>query len=132
MRYLLSLLFIFPLTLAAQPSPEDDSVYLFSYFKDNGEDGLHLAYSEDGLTWTALKNDASFLQPQVGEDKLMRDPCIITGPDGEFHMVWTVSWQEKGIGYAHSSDLVHWSEQQYIPVMEHEPDAKNCWAPEIY
>ena len=47
-------------------------------------------------------------------------------------MVWTVSWSEKGIGYAHSSDLVNWSEQQYIPVMEHEPEAKNCWAPEIY
>src|SRR3569832_354502 len=23
--------------------------YVFSYFKGNGEDGLHLAYSEDGL-----------------------------------------------------------------------------------
>jgi beta-xylosidase len=47
-------------------------------------------------------------------------------------MVWTVSWQEKGIGYANSEDLIHWSEQKYIPVMEHEPDAKNCWAPEIF
>lgn len=47
-------------------------------------------------------------------------------------MVWTVSWGEKGIGYAHSKDLIHWSEQQYIPVMEHEPDARNSWAPEIY
>ena len=26
--------------------------YLFSYFKGNGEDGLHLAYSNDGLKWT--------------------------------------------------------------------------------
>ena len=131
MNILLYILVFLPFTVFASP-PESDSVYLFSYFKGNGEDGLHLAYSEDGLTWTALKNDGSFLQPQVGEDKLMRDPCIITGPDGKFHMVWTVSWHEKGIGYAHSSDLVHWSEQQYIPVMEHEPDAKNCWAPEIY
>jgi beta-xylosidase len=47
-------------------------------------------------------------------------------------MVWTVSWQEKGIGYANSKDLVHWSEQKYIPVMEHEPNAKNCWAPELF
>ena len=47
-------------------------------------------------------------------------------------MVWTVSWNEKGIGYAHSKDLIHRSEQQYIPVMEHEKDARNCWAPEIF
>ncbi len=116
----------------AQIASASDSVYLFSYFTENGEDGLHLAYSEDGFSWTALNNGKSFLQPEVGEDKLMRDPCIITGSDGEFHMVWTVSWKEKGIGYAHSPDLINWSEQQYVPVMEHEPDAKNCWAPELF
>ena len=107
-------------------------VYLFSYFINNGEDGLHLAYSNDGYTWHALKNNTSFLTPKVGEDKLMRDPCIISGPDGKFHMVWTVSWKEKGIGYASSKDLIHWSKQQYIPVMEHEPKARNCWAPEVF
>lgn len=106
--------------------------YLFSYFKGNGEDGLHLAYSLDGLKWTALKNDSSFLKPTAGKDKLMRDPCIVRGADGLFHMVWTVSWNEKGIGYASSKDLLTWSEQKYIPVMEHEPDALNCWAPEIF
>lgn len=47
-------------------------------------------------------------------------------------MVWTVSWAERGIGYASSTDLIHWSEQKYIPVMEHEPEAKNCWAPEVF
>jgi len=62
----------------------------------------------------------------------MRDPCICRGPDGIFHMVWTSSWREKGIGIAHSKDLNKWSEQKYIPVMEHEPTAMNCWAPEIF
>ena len=28
--------------------------YLFSSFRGNGEDGLHLAYSPDGLKWTPL------------------------------------------------------------------------------
>jgi beta-xylosidase len=46
-------------------------------------------------------------------------------------MVWTVSWNDKGIGYASSKDLIHWSEQEYIPVMGREPAALNCWAPEI-
>jgi hypothetical protein len=108
------------------------SVYLFSYFKGNGEDGLHLAWSADGLKWTSLKNDSSFLTPTVGKDKLMRDPCVIRGADGLFHMVWTVSWSERTIGYASSKDLIHWSQQQNIPVMEHEPTALNCWAPEIF
>ncbi|MFT2007175.1 glycoside hydrolase family 43 protein [Pontibacter sp. 13R65] len=113
-----------------QAAASEEEVYLFSYFKGNG-DGLHLAYSTDGYNWQALKNDSIFLRPAAGKDKLMRDPCIIRGGDGKFHMVWTVSWNERGIGYASSSDLLNWSEQQYVPVMEHEPGARNTWAPEI-
>ena len=125
-------LFLFFTFLLTSLSSDDPEVYLFSFFQNNGEDGLHLAYSEDGLHWTALNNNESVLTPQVGEDRLMRDPCIIRGGDGRFHMVWTVSWGERGIGYAHSEDLIHWSEQQYLPVMHHEPTAQNCWAPEIF
>jgi len=109
----------------------EEEIYIFAYFKGNGEDGLHLAYSKDGYNWDALKNDESFLQPKLSKDKLMRDPCIIRGGDGLFHMVWTVSWTDKGIGYASSKDLINWSEQQYIPVMRREEGARNCWAPEI-
>jgi hypothetical protein len=104
--------------------------HIFASFRGNGEDGLHLAYSRDGLQWTALRGDKSFLKPKVG-GKLMRDPCIIQGPDGLFHMVWTTSWADKGIGIAHSEDLINWSEQKFVPVMKHEPTARNCWAPEI-
>lgn len=111
-------------------SPND--ILLFSYFKGNGEDGLHLAFSTDGYKWTALNNDSSFLKPSAGKDKLMRDPCIIKGKDGLFHMVWTVSWNEKGIGYSSSADLINWTKQLYIPVMEMEGGTRNCWAPEIY
>ncbi len=105
--------------------------YVFSYFKNNGQDGLHLAGSTDGFHWKAFKNDQSFLTPHVGKDSIMRDPCIIQGLDGKFHMVWTDSWTDKGIGYASSEDLIHWSKQVFIPVMEKEDSARNCWAPEI-
>lgn len=129
MKWIISLMFLFP--GPAIDAQLTNDVYLFSYFKNNGEDGLHLAYSYDGYKWVALKNDSSFLKPTVASDKLMRDPCIIRGMDGLFHMVWTVSWNDRGIGYANSADLVHWSEQRFVPVMQHEDSARNCWAPEI-
>lgn len=112
-------------------TPVDERFYIFSFFKGNSRDGLHLAGSTDGLNWTAFKNDSSFLKPTVANDRLMRDPCIIRGIDGKFHMVWTVSWNDKGIGYASSDDLINWSEQQFIPVMANETNARNTWAPEI-
>ena len=117
--------------VAAAPSPPaEGGLYLFAYFTGNGEDGLHLASSRDGLTWAALNGGRSLLTPKVGS-KLMRDPCVVRGPDGVFHMVWTTGWWDRGIGIAHSKDLVEWSEQQSVPVMAHEPTAINAWAPEI-
>lgn len=110
---------------------KDEEIYLFSYFVGNGEDGLHFAYSEDGLIWEALRDGTSYLSPRVGKDKLMRDPCIIKGGDGKYHMVWTVSWTDIGIGYATSDDLVNWSPQQFIPVMANKKGTRNTWAPEI-
>ena len=121
------LFFIFPLALFAQTN---DSVYLFAFFKGNG-DGLHYAWSNDGYKWENLFNDSIVLKPTISKDKLFRDPCIIKGRDGRYHMVWTVSWEDKGIGYASSTDLVNWTEQQFIPVMMHEDSARNTWAPEI-
>ena len=109
-----------------------DKVFLFSYFVDNGQDGLHFASSTDGITWKALKGGNFFLKPNVGKDKLMRDPCIIQGKDGVFRMVWTSGWNDRIIGYASSADLINWSEQEAISVMEHEPTAKNAWAPEVF
>jgi hypothetical protein len=107
-------------------------VYLFSYFMSNGEDGLHLAYSSDGLVWQPLNNGRSLLKPSVGKDKLMRDPHITLGRDGLFHMVWTSSWTDPVIGHATSKDLIHWSEQQAIAPMTNEPTARNVWAPETF
>lgn len=105
--------------------------YLFSYFMGNGEDGLRMAYSKDGYQWKEINKGESLLQPSVGESKLMRDPCITKAPDGTFHMVWTTSWAGKTIGYANSKDLINWSDQIAIPVMQHEDSVQNCWAPEI-
>jgi len=131
-RFLLACWAAVGIGAVTQPSaPLPETCYLFSYFLGNGEDGLHLAWSRDGLRWNILNEGRSYLTPRVGESKLMRDPCLLYGPDGLFHMVWTTSWEGKTIGYASSGDLIKWSEQKAVPVMAHEPGTRNCWAPEI-
>lgn len=109
----------------------DDTAYLFTYFTGNGADGLHLAWSEDGYRWTALDRGRSFLTPEIGQDRLMRDPCVTRGPDGTYHLVWTSGWWDNAIGYAATKDFLTWSAQKSIPVMAHEPTVRNAWAPEI-
>jgi hypothetical protein len=116
--------------LAVGPAAAADG-YLFAYFTKNGEDGLHLAASDDAYHWGKLGAGRSYLAPKVGSAKLMRDPCIVRGPDGTFHMVWTSGWKENNIGYASTKDFIHWSEQKELPVMAHEPGVMNAWAPEI-
>ena len=80
-------------------SQQKESVYMFSTFRYDGKDGLYLDYSYDGYSWTDL--GGGFLMPKVGKLSLMRDPSIVQGPDGTFHMVWTTGWKDdKGFGYA--------------------------------
>lgn len=124
--------FLLVLTCTSLIQAEDDVHLVFTSFRDNGQDGLHLYYSHDAMNWQQPNKDRSFLTPTVGEDKLMRDPCIIQDEKGTFHMVWSASWKSKYIGYASSKDLIHWSDQKQIDVMTHEPTAKNSWAPELF
>src|ERR1700761_731798 len=121
---------IFALIIFASCKPAKN-VYLFTSFREPAVDGLFFLTSTDGYHWTDL--GGSFLKPAIGEKKLMRDPSMAQGADGVWHLVWTSGWNgDKGFGYASSNDLIHWSEQQFIPVMQQEPDAFNVWAPEIF
>ena len=65
----MKMLFVLLLALFSQcigfSQERTDSVYMFCYFKGNGEDGLHYAYSKDGLKYTSLNNDKSFLTPNT-------------------------------------------------------------------
>ncbi|WP_461039469.1 glycoside hydrolase family 43 protein [Spirosoma harenae] len=107
------------------------SVYMFTSFHEPANEGLRMLYSYDGCKWTDLNR--TFLKPEIGTQKVMRDPSIAQGKDGTFHLVWTSSWKDdKGFGYARSNDLIHWSEERFIPVMEHEPTTVNVWAPELF
>ena len=105
--------------------------YLFTSFHEPANEGLRMLYSYDGKHWNDL--DTVLLQPTVGSQKVMRDPSMVQGPDGTFHLVWTSSWRsDLGFGYASSKDLLHWNEQQFIPVMKNEPTTVNVWAPELF
>ena len=113
------------LTVSAQ-----QKVYISTSFHEPATDGLRFIYSYDGWNWQQI--DGIWLRPEVGQQKVMRDPSIIRTPDGMFHLVWTSSWRgDRGFGYACSKDLVHWSEQRFIEVMT-DTTTVNVWAPELF
>lgn len=111
-----------------------DRCFAFTYFAnaDNGRAGMRLAISDDGFTYRPVRSGAPMLVPQVGENRLMRDPCVVHDPrTGLYHMVWTTSWTGTTIGHASSRDLVTWSTQQAVPVMAAFPSTRNTWAPDL-
>lgn len=112
-------------------APASDGPYLFTSFHDADQKFLRYLYSYDGYHWTNVPG--TFLEARVGASKQFRDPSIARGPDGVFHLVWTAAWHgEQGFGCANSTDLIHWSTQQFIPVMTNEPTTVNVWAPELF
>ena len=111
----------------------DSGYYVFCYFMNNGQDGIHYAVSRDGYVWKALNDGNAILAPPVGKKtKLTRDPSITRGPDGIFRLVWTVSWDGRSFGYACSKDLIEWQDAQPVPSLPDEPTARNTWAPEVF
>ena len=102
-------------------------IYVSTSFHEPATEGLRFIYSRDGIRWDSIQG--VFLSPKVGNQHVMRDPSIVRGPDGTFHLVWTSSWRgDRGFGYASSRDLIHWSEQRFIEVMS-DTTTVNVWAP---
>lgn len=109
----------------------ESPVYLFTSFRDADQKFLRFLYSFDGYHWTNVPG--TFLEANVGTNRQFRDPSLLRGPDGVFHLVWTAGWHgDQGFGCAESTDLIHWSEQKFIPVMTNEPTTVNVWAPELF
>ena len=105
--------------------------WLFAYFQEPGNQGIYLALSRDGLHYTPLNDGQPWVVPsQPGE--LMRDVFLTCGPDGHFQMVWTWNWHGDTLGHVASPDLLTWSPQQQIPIMQAFPATNNVWAPETY
>jgi len=132
-----------------QQAPEPEA-YIFTSFREPSTAGLQYLYSHDGLHWDTIPgvwlhpeigNDTTYIDAWTGEVKepkfypdyrVMRDPSILQGPNGTFHLVWTTQWQgSKGFGYASSKDLKNWSEQRSIDIMD-TIATNNVWAPELF
>lgn len=113
------------------PTEKQMAGYVMVYHKD-ADHGLHMAYSWDGLKWTALNNDRPIMAGDtIARQKGIRDPYIFRNPkDGTFcvamtdlHIfgkrdgIRTTLWERpdsfgwgnnRGLVLLHSSDLTHW------------------------
>ncbi len=111
-------------------SMQAKDIYVSTSFHEPATEGLRFIYSYDGLRWDSI--EGVFLRPEVGTQRVMRDPSIVQGPDGTFHLVWTSSWRgDRGFGYAASRDLIHWTPQRFISTGM-DTTTVNTWAPELF
>jgi hypothetical protein len=117
---------------AAHSSATHEEPYVFAYFKEPGSQGIYLALSRDGYTFTPLNDGQPWLKTEV-PGELMRDVFLTQTPDGKgYRMVWTWAWHGNAIGTADSPDLFAWSPQRRIEIMKDYPTVQNTWAPETY
>lgn len=146
---------ISPLPGVQRPGDKDLQAYLFVYFKDETH-SIYFAASTDGYTFTDI-NAANpiFLGKDLAEQKGVRDPHIMRGPDNAFYLsmtdlhifareagMRTTEWERPGDQYGwgnnramifmKSYDLIHWTYSS-VRIAELFPDFKDigaAWAPE--
>lgn len=117
-------------TLAQSPTPHDP--WVFAYFKEPGSQGIYLALSRDGYTYTPLNDGQPWLRPSA-PGEIMRDVYITRTPDTHsFRMVFTWAWHGNAIGVSDSPDLLTWAPQRRVEIMSAFPSVQNTWAPETY
>ena len=78
-----------------------ETAYLFSYFINDSKDGLHLAYSYDGLNWLPLHGGRSYLTPAFASRRTALFtwsglPVGRTGlSDMPLHAIWFIGVSNK-------------------------------------
>ncbi len=117
-----------------QVDTTSEHYYLYTYFKNlEQEAGPRIAVSSNGIEWVKINDEEPLFTPEVGIEKLARDPSVWLDPTtGVFHCVWTSGWHETGIGYATSTDLQAWSDQKFLSVGDKIPGCVCCWMPELF
>jgi len=146
---------IAPLRHSKKPADKDLKAYLFVYFKDETH-SLYIATSTDGYTFTDVNGGEPVLfGKDIAEQKGVRDPHIMRGPDNAFYLsmtdlnifgqrdgVRTTEWERPGELYSwgnnralifmKSYDLIHWT-HAIVRIDQLFPDFRDigcAWAPE--
>ena len=58
----------------------------------------------------------------------MRDVFITREPGNQgFRMVWTWGWRGHSLGTASSEDLMTWTPQEEVPIMQDFPTVRQVW-----
>ncbi|KQU46041.1 beta-xylosidase [Sphingomonas sp. Leaf339] len=149
---------IVPTIAASRPKAtkaEARSAYLLAYFKDETH-SLYFATSPDGYTFTDVNGGEPVLAGRaVADQKGLRDPHIMRGPDGAFYLsmtdlhiygqregLRTTQWErpENEFGWGNnrnlllmkSNDLLHWTlaKVDMANLFPTYAKAGNAWAPE--
>jgi hypothetical protein len=140
---------------ARPPADKDLAAYLFVYFKDETH-SIHFATSTDGRAFTDINGAQPVLAGKdIAQQKGVRDPHIMRGPDGAFYLSMTdlhifgqkeglraTQWErpEQQFGWGNnrslifmkSYDLIHWT-HVLVHVGELFPafaDLGAAWAPQ--
>nr|WP_294900078.1 glycoside hydrolase family 43 protein [uncultured Pedobacter sp.] len=138
-----------------KPTEKNMSAYLLTYFKDDTH-GLYFALSADGYTFTDVNGGKPIIAGDtIAEQKGIRDPHIMRGPDGNFYMAMTdlhiygkqkgyrdTEWERpqelydwgnnRDLVLMKSKDLIHWS-HSILDINKAYPELNvGCvWAPEL-
>lgn len=113
-----------------------DDALLLTYFLDNGQHGVNLAASSNGVDFVPLNAGRPIFTPPAWPGQNLTRDASILHRDGTFHLVWTTQWKGRIFGYASSTNLVDWSEPRQVAPFpaarppEDQPD--NIWAPELH
>jgi hypothetical protein len=138
-----------------RPNETDVTAYLLVYFKDETH-SLHFAVSADGYSFTDVNGGAPVLAGRdISEQRGIRDPHIVRGPDNAFYMAMTdlhifaqkegirkTEWERPREGYGwgnnrslifmKSYDLIHWTHSivRMDRLFESFAELGAAWAPQ--
>jgi len=102
--------------------------YLAAYMRGDDDKQLYYAVSDDGFKFRAINGGKPIVAASF-DDKLIRDPMIIKDKKGIYHLVATVSWQNRPFTVWDSKDLIVWENERLIDVAPE--NASKTWAPEF-
>ena len=128
----------------------EDSSYLFAYFTGTSIEGqtIHLAISEDGLNYTALRENKPVIIPSKGTG-CVRDPYLwYNENDGYYYILATdLDFTDTGSDYSDNSesfivwrskDLINWFDETMIDVKAilgrlgiNNNNMQAVWAPQV-